>query len=234
MEKIIFRSRFRLALVLAGLALLAAACHYSPTVFAADNANWRDKVSALADKNFKHPAWGFSHSKRNYALAQQLAAADGVTLDDDVLFAASYLHDMATFQPWAKQGTDHADAAADSAPAVLKEAGFPVAKIPAVQEAIRTHMPDRVPVGAEARYLHDADALDWLGVIGAVRVLALIDDKNSDPSAADVAKELEATLKDVPGKVVSPAGKALVEVRRAELEQFLKALSAQTNGFDNL
>ncbi len=33
--------------------------------------------------------------------------------------------------------------------------------------AIKTHMFDRDPVGPEALYLHDADALDWLGAVGA-------------------------------------------------------------------
>ncbi len=67
---------------------------------AADLAPWRSKVTAFAAENFKHPAWGFSHSQRDYALARKLAAADHVMLDDDVLFAASYLHDMAAFAQW--------------------------------------------------------------------------------------------------------------------------------------
>ena len=49
---------------------------------------------------------------------------------------------------------------------VLKGTGFPMAKIDAVRGAIRTHMYYRDPVGPEALYLHDADALDWLGAIG--------------------------------------------------------------------
>jgi len=35
---------------------------------------------------------------------------------------------------------------------------------------------------AEALYLHDAGALDWLGAIGAARILALIEAKSAAPA----------------------------------------------------
>ena len=34
---------------------------------------WRDKVTAFVDANLHHPAWGASHSRRDYALARSLA-----------------------------------------------------------------------------------------------------------------------------------------------------------------
>src|SRR5882757_4600392 len=70
---------------------------------------WRTKVTAFAAENFKHPAWGLSHSQRDYALARSLAASDHVMLDDDVLFAAAYLHDMAAFPQWAEDKKEHGD-----------------------------------------------------------------------------------------------------------------------------
>src|SRR5262250_951050 len=73
---------------------------------------WRTVVAQFAQEHFKHPAWGYSHSQRDYRLARELAAADHVALDDDVLYAAAYLHDMAAFEPWEKSGVDHADQAA--------------------------------------------------------------------------------------------------------------------------
>ena len=70
-----------------------------------------DDARALAAAEFRNPAWGYSHSARDYALARQLARADGVRLDDDVLFAAAWLHDMAAFPKWEAAGVDHADRA---------------------------------------------------------------------------------------------------------------------------
>src|ERR1700691_3695186 len=106
----------------------------------AQPADWHATVRDFAAKHFKNPAWGYSHSMRDYALAKELAAADHVVLDDDVLFAAAYLHDMAAFPPWEKQKLDHSDVAADIVGTVLEGTGFPAPKIAAVRGAIRTHM----------------------------------------------------------------------------------------------
>ena len=178
-------------LCLAALVMLAAP---------ATAQGWRDTVTALAAKNFHHPAWGASHDRRDYALAKELAAADGVTLDDDVLFAAAYLHDMAAFPPWA-EGRDHADVAADKVDSVLAGTDFPAAKLQAVRDAIRTHMYARDPAAPEARYLHDADALDWLGAIGVARQFGLVDDP---------VRSLQSLMEKVPPHVVTRAGQALV------------------------
>ena len=104
-----------------------------------------------------------------------------MALDDDVLFAAAYLHDLAAFPPWANDKLDHSDVGADGVDTVLKGTGFPMAKIEAVRGAIRAHMYYRDASGPEALYLHDADALDWLGAIGAARILALVDPSGASP-----------------------------------------------------
>jgi hypothetical protein len=195
------------------------------------DSDWRTVVSKFAQEHFKNPAWGYSHSVRDYRLARELAAADHVKLDDDVLYAAAYLHDMAAFEPWEKSGVDHADQAADTVDTVLKNTGFPMKKINAVRSAIRTHMYDRNPVGPEALYLHDADALDWLGAIGVARIFGLVDAHGGNPTGPEVVPMLESNLAKVPPRVLSPAGRARVPERKAQLETFLKELREQT---DNL
>jgi HD superfamily phosphodiesterase len=204
-----------------------------PTMAAAPGAapDWHATVREFAVKHFKNPAWGYSHCMRDYALARELAAADHVTLDDDVLFAAAYLHDMAAFKPWENEKLDHSDVAAGIVDTVLQGTGFPMAKIDAVRGAIRTHMYYRDPVGAEALYLHDADALDWLGAIGVARIMALVDPNGGEPDGPKAVKMLEDNLKDVPGRVLSPAGRARVAARKAELEEFLRDLRRES---DNL
>ena len=221
---------FRRVLCLSVLAVmsLGASIHAAPNAAASD---WRQTVREIAATHFKHPAWGYSHSVRDYRLARELAASDHVKLDDDVLFAAAYLHDMGMFAPWRDPKRDHADVAADSVASVLNGTGFPMEKIAKVQDAIRTHMYDRAPQGAEALYLHDADALDWLGAIGAARILALIDANGGKPQGPDVIPMLSSNLTQVPGHVLSPAGRARVPARQAELEQFLRTLRNET---DNL
>lgn len=193
-----------------------------------DSPNWRAVVSKFAQEHFNNPAWGYSHCLRDYQLARELAQADHVTVDDDVLYAAAYLHDMAAFEPWQKSGVDHADQAAAIVDTVLKNTGFPMKKIDAVRAAIRTHMFDRTPVGPEALYLHDADALDWLGAIGVARLFGLVDAKGGNPTGPEAVHTLETNLAKVPARVLSPAGKARVPERQEQLATFLRQLRQQT------
>src|SRR5665213_37210 len=139
-------------LLLAALFAVASLGAALPANAAPAVQDWRASVRQLAMSHFKNPAWGYSHCLRDYALAKELAAADHVALDDDVLFAAAYLHDMAAFPPWEKQKIDHSDVAADIVHTVLDGTGFPIAKIDAVRAAIRTHMYYRDPAGPEALY----------------------------------------------------------------------------------
>jgi HD superfamily phosphodiesterase len=190
--------------------------------------DWRAAVQRFAEANLKHPAWGLSHSARDYNLAKELAAEDKVALDDDVLYAAAYLHDLAAFAPFRKPSVDHQDEAAKIVESMLAGTGFPMSKIEAVRGAIRTHMYDRDPAGPEAIYLHDADALDWLGAIGVARVFGLVDPNGGSPDGPAMAKRLEHTLTAVPPRIVSKAGKARAPQRVRELEQFLRDLRAES------
>ena len=190
--------------------------------------DWRAAVRHFAEVNLKHPAWGLSHSVRDYELAKQLAAADKVSLDDDVLYAAAYLHDVAAFAPFRKPDTDHQDEAARVVESLLAGTGFPMAKIEAVRGAIRTHMFERDPAGPEAIYLHDADALDWLGAIGVARIFGLVDPNGGNPDGPAAVKRLENYLAKVPPRIISNAGKARTPERVRELEQFLRNLRSET------
>jgi hypothetical protein len=49
-----------------------------------------------------------------------------------------------------------------------------------------------------------------------------------------MAKRLEENLAKVPDRLVSPAGRAMVPQRRAELDTFLKDLNRETADLENL
>jgi hypothetical protein len=222
------------------IAFCATSLWSASSVWAASSASpsaahdWHATVKDFARQHFKNPAWGYSHSERDYALARELAASDKVQLDDDVLFAAAYLHDMAAFPPWENEKLDHSDVAADIVHTVLNGTGFPEAKLDAVRGAIRTHMFYRDPKSPEALYLHDADALDWLGDIGAARILALVDPHGGDPDGPKAVAMLEDNLAKVPAHVLTPAGRALLPGRKAELERFLRSLRNETDNLRTL
>jgi HD superfamily phosphodiesterase len=219
---------------LIALALLTLSLQL-PRSFAADaptierTGDWRTSVKQFAEANFKHPAWGYSHSVRDYELAKSLAASDGVKLDDDVLYAAAFLHDVAAFAAFRKPDVDHQDEAARIVESLLEGTGFPMAKIDSVRGAIRTHMFERDPSGPEAIYLHDADALDWLGAIGVARIFGLVDPNGGNPTGPQAVTRLENYLAKVPPRVMSKAGKALATTRAKELEDFLRMLRGESS-----
>jgi HD domain len=221
---------FSISLAAAGL--IAAAAFLLPA--AAAPTAWRATVRTLAQEHFKQPAWGYSHCARDYNLARALAAADHVKLDDDVLYAAAYLHDIAAFEPWANEKIDHSDVGADVIEAILNGTDFPTQKLEAVRGAIRTHMYYREPKGPEALYLHDADALDWLGAIGVARIFGLVDPKGGSPDGPKAAAMLLDNLQKVPSRVLSPAGRARVPALAAELKTYLDNLKRETEDFKTL
>ena len=190
---------------------------------------WRETVRAFAAEHFKNPAWGYSHSVRDYALARNLAAADHVVLDDDVLYAAAYLHDMAAFPPWAKPDVDHADAAAAVVDTVLKGTGFPMGKIDAVRGAIRTHMYQRDPWVPKHCTCMTLTPLTGLGRLVWLGFIALVDPNGGKPTGPEIIPMLEENLSEVPSRVLSPAGKAQVASRTGELSKFLSDLRRESD-----
>jgi uncharacterized protein len=191
------------------------------------DAPWKVTIYHLARTTFVHPAWGWQHSERNYRVALQLAQGDGLNVDTDVLFAACFLHDMAAFPPYAKKGVEHGDRAAQTSEAVLRDAGFPMAKLPAVQAAERGHMYySDAGTTTEAIVLHDADSLDFLGSVGAARMLALTGEQGS--SVAPAVKSLSEFIREIPKRLLTKTGRTMAEQRVAELQSFLDQLDRES------
>jgi hypothetical protein len=193
--------------------------------------SWRDHVTAFAEKNFQENHF-YAHSRRDYVLAKSLAAADHVTLDEDVIFAAAMLHDMGTVSAFEEPKKDHADVGAAKIDIVLAKTDFPKAKLEAVRAAIRTHNPDRQPQSPEALYLHDADILDNLGASGWAWALELVDKNGGKPTGERMAKSFANTTMLEKG-VMSPAGKIQLVTRVTEQKIFYNALARETDGFKN-
>jgi len=192
------------------------------------DAPWKVTVYHLAMATFIHPAWGWQHGERNYDIALQLAKGDGLKVDTDVLFAACMLHDMAAFPPYQAKG-EHGDVAARESEPILRDAGFPMTKFPAVQAAMRGHMYYSDPgTQTEAILLHDADSLDFLGAIGAVRILSLTG--AAKPSAAAAVQQLRGFVRDIPPKLITRTGKAMGAIRATELTALLDAYDSESFG----
>ncbi|HTA56177.1 MAG TPA: hypothetical protein VK755_15630, partial [Candidatus Acidoferrales bacterium] len=79
---------------------------------------------------------------------------------------------------------------------------------------------------AEAIVLHDADSLDFLGEIGAARMLSLTGEHAE--SFARAVNALRSFLRDIPPKLITKTAQKIGAQRAAALEHFLDALQAQT------
>ncbi|MGH8293476.1 MAG: HD domain-containing protein [Gammaproteobacteria bacterium] len=191
------------------------------------DAPWKVKIYELAHTKFLHPAWGWQHSERDYLLALRLAKGDDLHVDKDVLFAAAFLHDMAAFMPCEDKKMEHGECAATQAQKMLEGTGFPMQKLAAVQQAERGHMyysnPGNDPT---AIVLHDADSLDFLGDIGAARIIALTGAKA--PSFAPAVKTLQGFLKAIPPRLITNTAKRIGAERVAQLKAFLDNLQQET------
>jgi uncharacterized protein len=193
------------------------------------DAPWKVAIYHLARTHFIHPAWGWQHSERNYQLGMRLAKGDGLTVDTDVLFAASFLHDMAAFPPYAKKGMEHGDRAAQTSEAVLRDAGFPMQKFPAVQAAERGHMYySNAGSDPASIVLHDADSLDFLGTIGAARMISLTGEKSPDFRAA--VASLRAFEREIPSRLITKTARRIGAQRAAELARLLDQLQQESFG----
>jgi len=186
---------------------------------------WRRAVHAHARENLAHPSWGWRHSERNYLLAMSLAEAEGLAVDPDVLFAAAFLHDWGGIAPFAVAGVDHAVRSVELAEPFLAEAGFPMDRFPAVRAAILGHMYDKEPEGPEAIVMHDADALDFLGALGAARLLAATGEGDDYDLAL---RRIERFAVDIPPRLKTGAARRMAPERVAVMTEFLARVRAET------
>ncbi len=118
------------------------------------------------------PVHGFDHVMRVYKMAERLANAEGADLA--IVRAAALLHDAEG--PGVEESReDHQHRSALFAHLVLQSEGWPEDRINAVAHCIRAHRfrDDREqPQTLEAKVLFDADKLDAIGAIGAVRAIS--------------------------------------------------------------
>ena len=191
---------------------------------------WRAHVTALTAKVL--PPLFLTHSHRNYLWAKKLAAADHVTLDDDVIFAAAYLHDMGNFAPYIDGDKEHGAVAAAKLDEMLAGSDFPKAKMDRVRDAMRNHMFNLEPAdSAEARYLHDADAVDNVGTIGLAWVMIGVDSNGGKPTPQMALNTLTKFAPKIEERAVTPAGKAEMAIRAAERKAFMEQLARETDNF---
>lgn len=196
-------------------------------------AKYRDALVEYIQQNALPPD-KFSHQARLYRLAR-LVAAD-LAYDDDVLFAAVWMHDLGVFighRPTELQALaawDWIAYALAKTPALLEQFGFPGTKVPAVLEAIRTHLPSGEPTTPEGLALRDADILEQLGAVGILRTVSKVGRDTRFVLFSDALRVLRNNLEQLPGKLRLDSARNLAQPRIQALRTFLEAAEAEAGG----
>ena len=192
---------------------------------------FRSFIAALIEREAR-PVDKYGHQPRLYELTRAIGGA--LTYDDDIVFAAAWLHDVGVFvgnrpeDPELLRRWDHVAYACQRAPAILRQAGFPEEKIPAVLEAIRTHQPKDDPHSIEGLILRDADILDQLGAVGVLRAVSKVGRDTRYSRFSDVVPVLRNALTELPGKLRTQRARQLAEPRLRVLTEFLDAVDRES------
>ncbi len=203
------------------------------------SADLRTKLRGIVAQRMQtDPAHDLAHLDRVWRNA--LAIADDQA-DMAVLLAASYLHDLINLPKNDPNRHLASRRSAQESEPILQELGFSDTQIQATQHAIEAHsfsanIPPRTP---EARILRDADRLDALGAIGIARTFAVAGALGrdlydpEDPFA--VSRDLDdlnfsidhwkVKLLSLPDDMLTEAGHALAQERRAQMLEFLRAFA---------
>ncbi len=191
---------------------------------------------AIADyiRGQAKPPDKFSHQPRLYNLAKRIAGERAY--DDDVVYAGAWLHDLGVFVGHRPEDIkalakwDHIGYANSKVPGLLRQFGFPEEKIPAVLEVIRTHLPSSKPTSFEGTLLRDADILEQLGAIGALRMISKVGRDTRYIVLGDPLKTLRKSLDQLPAMIELPETRTLAEPRIKVLRAFVDAAEVEADG----
>ncbi len=191
---------------------------------------WRDALREFIRREAL-PVDKYGHQPRLYELTRHVGA--GFDYDDDVVYAAAWLHDLGVFTGHrpedlgALAAWDNTAYAMGETPAILQGLGFPAGKIAAVVEAIRTHQPSADPASLEAIILRDADILEQLGAVGVLRATCKVGRDTRFPTLTSVVDTLRRALDTLPPRIRLDTTRTLAEPKIQLLQAFLAAASQE-------
>jgi len=190
---------------------------------------WRAKIEQYAAAHLEHPAWGLAHARRDYRVTMELARKAGVEVDEEAVFAASWLHDIGAIEPFAQPGVEHMARALELIDPILKEAGFPDEKVALVHTIVSHHMyySDAKDLPPSALYFREADILDFLGAIGITRIYALTGKHRWAPDIDAAEATVRKNLDELPATLATAQGRLAAADRILEMESFLKSLDTE-------
>jgi uncharacterized protein len=191
------------------------------------NCGWRESVVAYIRAEAQ-PEDKFGHQPRLYALARQVGR--GMDYDDDILFAAAWMHDLGVFlghrpkDPAQLSQWDHVPYTIRRSRELLAEWGFPAEKLDGVEAAIRYHQATDEPTTAEGLLIRDADILEQLGAIGVLRAAVKVGRDSRYTNFSSIVPVLRHAVNHLANQTRLTSSKAMAESRAEMLRSFLEAM----------
>jgi uncharacterized protein len=167
--------------------------------------------------------WGINHTRRLLYLIGIIGRDQHYHAD--VVWVAAHLHDWGGYAKWMQPGVDHALRSRQVAEAFWAEKGYSEKFLPPLLECIEFHHSGDPHRRIEAILLSDADALDFLGVVGVLR------DFSKKPGDLRKAYEVVQDRKLKSSRVIClDASKAIANPRLQRMESLLADFEAETFG----
>jgi uncharacterized protein len=181
----------------------------------------KDEITNLTETYGEE--WGINHTRRLLQLISIIG--EGQTYNPEVVWIAAHLHDWGGYAQWAQTGVDHALRSKQVAEAFLAERDYPPALASLVLEAIEYHHSCDPSRSIEVILLSDADALDFLGVVGVVR------DFSKNPKAMRAAYEVSKKRRNkLPGMIYLEKSKEIAAKRIRQMDDLFEAFEKDTFG----
>jgi uncharacterized protein len=168
--------------------------------------------------------WGINHTRR----LLKLIAIIGKDQQHNpaVVWVAAHLHDWGAYPKWMQPGVDHALRSRQVAEEFLVEKGYASELLTPTLECIEFHHGSDPNRRMEAILLSDADALDFLGVVGVLR------DFSKTPKDLRKAYEVVQSRKEkLRQSICLEASKIMAIQRLDEMERLLVAFEEETFGY---
>lgn len=129
-----------------------------------------DYISSFLN-NHNDASHDLGHFRRVYHTAKQIANGEQEPVDLLVILAAAYFHDIVSLPKNHPDNKMSSRYAAKKAKEILQEMNFPSEKIEPICHAIATHSYSSglQPETIEAKIIQDADRMESLGALGAMR-----------------------------------------------------------------
>lgn len=167
--------------------------------------------------------WGLNHARRLLRLIAIIA--DDEDYDEDVVWVAAHLHDWGGFSPFSEDDSQDTMKSVELAADYLSATGYPPDFVEHVLECIEFHRYSDYSHSFEAVLIHDANLLDMLGVVGAVRMFV-----KSERDLRQGYKLARLRRDTIPNKLALVTSRALARERVREMDLLLKSFEIDTFG----